>query len=251
MLRAVIVDDESDAIESIRILLDDYFPNIQVVAFGQSVAEGHRIIMENDPDIVFLDIQMPDGTGFDLLEKIPNPTFRVIFITAYNQFAIKAFKYSALDYLLKPVDIDEFVTAVRRMEGMGTQRGVDRQIATLIENMSKERFEKVGLATSEGLEFVKIADIILVQAEGSYSTLKLVDNGELMVSKGLGEIEQLLEGHQFYRPHQSHLINIQYVKRIARNASEIVMEDGSIAYLSRRKKNQFMELIAELADTKK
>lgn len=252
MLKAVIVDDELDAIESVKLLLNENFPDIEIVATAQSVCDAEVVISASNPDIVFLDIEMPDGNGFDVLERLANHDFSVIFITAYNQYAIKAFKYSAIDYILKPIDITDFVNAVdkaRSTEGL-TPR-VEDKINVLLENINGNKPEKIALSTSESIEFVKISEIIQIEAEGSYSTLKFVDQTELVVSKNLGEFESLLEDHPFYRPHQSHLINLQHVKKVTRMGNEIVMDDGSVAFLSRRKKNQFMELMSTLVQHKK
>jgi two-component system LytT family response regulator len=252
MFKAVIVDDELDAIESVKLLLNENFSNITIAGTAQNVHDAQEIIALVKPDIVFLDIEMPDGTGFDVLEAIPDRKFKVIFITAYNQYAIKAFKYSAVDYILKPIDIDEFVNAVGRLEELNTSNPkAEEKIKVLLENVNGKRPEKIALSTSESIEFVRISDIIQIEAEGSYSTLKFQDQTSLVVSKNLGEFESLLEDHPFYRPHQSHLINLLHVKKVTRLGNEIVMEDGSIAFLSRRKKNQFMELMSTMVQHKK
>jgi two-component system LytT family response regulator len=252
MFKAVIVVDELDAIESVKLLLNENFSNITIAGTAQNVHDAQEIIALVKPDIVFLDIEMPDGTGFDVLEAIPDRKFKVIFITAYNQYAIKAFKYSAVDYILKPIDIDEFVNAVGRLEELNTSNPkAEEKIKVLLENVNGKRPEKIALSTSESIEFVRISDIIQIEAEGSYSTLKFQDQTSLVVSKNLGEFESLLEDHPFYRPHQSHLINLLHVKKVTRLGNEIVMEDGSIAFLSRRKKNQFMELMSTMVQHKK
>ncbi len=252
MLKAVIVDDEPDAIESIKLILNDHFSDIVITGTAQSVKQAISIINTHKPDVVFLDIEMPNGNGFDVLEGLTNKDFHVIFITAYNQYALKAFKYSAVDYILKPVDIDELVNAIKRINDSTQPKEVNgKKMDNLLENMRKERPEKIALSTSEGIEFAKISDIIQVQAEGSYSIIKMLDQSELVVSKNLGEFEQLLEDHAFYRPHQSHLINVSHVKKITRLGNEIVMDDGSIAFLSRRKKNQFLDLMSTLVQKKK
>jgi two-component system LytT family response regulator len=252
MFKAVIVDDELDAIESVKLLLNENFSNITIAGTAQNVHDAQEIIALVKPDIVFLDIEMPDGTGFDVLEAIPDRKFKVIFITAYNQYAIKAFKYSAVDYILKPIDIDEFVNAVGRLEELNTSNPkAEEKIKVLLENVNGKRPEKIALSTSESIEFVRISDIIQIEAEGSYSTLKFQDQTSLVVSKNLGEFESLLEDHPFYIPHQSHLINLLHVKKVTRLGNEIVMEDGSIAFLSRRKKNQFMELMSTMVQHKK
>jgi len=193
---------------------------------------------------------MPGGSGFEVLEGLPERNFQVIFVTAYNQYAIKAFKYSAVDYILKPIDIDELVNAVCKIKS-SKNHNVEDKINLLLENVKGSKPDKIALSTSESIEFVRIADIVQIHAEGSYSTLKLTDQSELLVSKNLGEFESLLEDHPFYRTHQSHLINLLHVRKITRLGNEIVMEDGSVAFLSRRKKNQFLELMTTMVQQKK
>ncbi|MGE4288419.1 MAG: LytR/AlgR family response regulator transcription factor [Salinivirgaceae bacterium] len=250
MYKAVIVDDELDAIESIKLILAENIDFIEVVGTAQNVDDARRIIQTTDPNIVFLDIEMPGGSGFEVLEGLPERNFQVIFVTAYNQYAIKAFKYSAVDYILKPIDIDELVNAVCKIKST-KNHNVEDKINLLLENVKSSKPDKIALSTSESIEFVRIADIVQIHAEGSYSTLKLSDQSELLVSKNLGEFESLLEDHPFYRTHQSHLINLLHVRKITRLGNEIVMEDGSVAFLSRRKKNQFLELMTTMVQQKK
>jgi len=252
MYKAVIVDDELDAIESVKLLLNENFPNIEIEGTAQSVTQALEVIPKVSPEIVFLDIEMPDGKGFDVLERIQDRNFSVIFITAYNQYAVKAFKFSAIDYILKPIDIDDFVKAVEKaMKNVSLTHNVEDKINVLLENINGNKPEKIAISTSESIEFVNISDIVQIQAEGSYSVLKFLDNSNLMVSKNLGEFENLLEDHPFYRTHQSHLINLLHVKKVNRLGNEIVMDDSSIAFLSRRKKNQFMEIMSNMVQQKK
>lgn len=250
MYKAVIVDDELDAIESIKLIIAENIDFIEVVGTAQNVDDARRIIQNTDPNIVFLDIEMPGGSGFEVLEGLPERNFQVIFVTAYNQYAIKAFKYSAVDYILKPIDIDELINAVYKIKS-SNNNNVEDKINLLLENVKSSKPDKIALSTSESIEFVRIADIVQIHAEGSYSTLKLSDQSELLVSKNLGEFESLLEDHPFYRTHQSHLINLLHVRKITRLGNEIIMEDGSVAFLSRRKKNQFLELMTTMVQQKK
>ncbi len=252
MFKVVIIDDEQDAIESIRLFLNENFPDLTVSGSAQSVDEAVHILTLAQPGLVFLDIEMPGGSGFDVLERMPNRDFNVIFVTAYNQYAIKAFKYSASDYLLKPFDFTEMTCAIKKVLNGKPQGGVvEEKINLLLQNIKNNKPEKIALATSESIEFIKISNIIHIQAEGSYSTLKLLDQSELVVSKNLGEFESLLEDYPFYRAHQSHLINLTYVKKVNRYGNEIIMDDGSVAFLSRRKKNQFMELMSSMMQKKR
>ncbi len=252
MLSAVIVDDELDAIEAIKLILKEHFPDINVLGYAQHVTDARNLIISEKPDIVFLDIEMPSGTGFDVLEGIPERNFNVIFVTAYNQYALKAFKYSATDYILKPIDIDDLVRAIKKIELQLGRPGIaEAKIDNLLQNIQAEKPEKIALSTSESIEFVKIDNIVQIQGEGNYSTLKMLDQTELVVSKNIGEFEDLLSDYMFFRPHQSHLINLKHVKKVNRYGNEIVMEDSSIAFLSRRKKNAFLDLMLSMVQKKK
>ncbi len=252
MLKAVLVDDETDAIQALRLILEEHFPKIQIEGWAQNVTDARLLIKNTRPDIVFLDIEMPSGTGFDVLEGLSERNFNVIFVTAYNQYALKAFKYSATDYLLKPIDIDEMIKAIAKIEKQKANgKQVEEKINILLQNLQSERPEKIALSTSESIEYVKIANIVQIVAEGSYSTLKMLDQSELVVSKNLGEFETLLEEYPFFRPHQSHLINLSHVKKVNRYGNEIVMDDNSIAFLSRRKKLAFLDLMSNMVQKRK
>jgi two-component system LytT family response regulator len=251
MYKVVIVDDEQDAIESIKLIIQEHFSDVVISGTAKSAEEAIKLIPLVEPDIVFLDIEMPGGSGFDVLEGLTQRNFSVIFVTAYSQYAIKAFKYSAVDYILKPIDIDELVAAVAKIHPLDAHHKSEAKINLLLENVRSIKPDKIALSTSESIEFVNISDIVQILAEGSYSTLKFLDQTELVVSKNLGEFESLLEDHPFYRPHQSHLINLLHVKKINRLGNEIILDDGSVAFLSRRKKNQFMEIMASMVQHKK
>jgi len=245
MLTAVIVDDEVDAVYSIELIINEYCSNVSIIGKANSAIEGRDVILEKKPDLIFLDIEMPRGTGFDLLEMLPERNFDIIFITAYNNWAIKAFKYSAVDYILKPIDIDELIEAVNKVEKNSSSRGFsDDKYQALLENIKINKNKKLSISTSEGIEYVEISKIIRFEGEGSYSKVYIVDQPVLLISKNLKEFQELLSKNNFFRTHNSHLINLEFVKKyVLKDGGHIEMKDNSIVPISRRKKDVFNEVM--------
>jgi len=248
MLKAVIIDDEADAVNSIELIINEYCNNVMVVGKAYSASEGKEVIISKNPDIVFLDIEMPRGNGFDMLEMIPNKDFQVIFITAYNNWAIKAFKYNAIDYILKPIDIDDFIKAVNKVEqNKSTSKGndVDRY-KELLSNISNKTLNKIAISTSEGIEYIEIEKIIRFEGDGSYSKVFIIGQTYILVSKNLKEFQELLEEKDFFRTHNSHLINLAFVKKyVMKDGGHIEMKDNSIVPISRRKKEAFIDIMGK------
>jgi len=251
MINVVIIDDEQDAINSIELIINEYCSNAQVIGTASSAAEGRTVILNKKPDLIFLDIEMPRGNGFDLLEMLPDRNFEIIFITAYNNFAIKAFKYSAIDYILKPIDIDEFIEAVDRAEQRIFQQKkggakVNDKYDILLENIKTSKPSKIMVPTSEGHIYIEIVNINRVEAEGSYSMIYLTEEKKILVSKNLKEFENMLSDNNFFRPHNSHLINLEHVKKyVVKDGGYIEMNDETIVPISRRRKESFIEKMQE------
>ncbi len=251
MIKVVIVDDEQDAINSIALIINEYCSNAEVVGTASSAVEGRDVILNQQPDLVFLDIEMPRGNGFDLLEMLPERHFEVIFITAYNNFAIKAFKYSAIDYILKPIDIEEFIESVNKAEqrievGKKQPDSKVSKYDLLLENIRTNKPTKIMVPTSEGQIYIEIKDISRIEAEGSYSLLFLNNSNKLLVSKNLKEFETMLDENDFFRPHNSHLINLEHVKKyVLKDGGYIEMTDGTVVPISRRRKEFFIEKMQE------
>ena len=249
MLRAVIVEDEKRSRETLSGLLKIYCKNLTVVGEAENVREGLEVIQKQNPDVVFLDIQMPDGSGFKLLKQIKQISFDVIFTTAYDQFAIKAIRFSALDYLLKPIFPNDLVNAVNKAEKNKQAQKSNSNIKVLLENINRPPAEspKIILSTSEKINVVKVEEIIRCESDNYYTMFYFTDEKRLLVSKTLKEQEELLSEYNFIRPHKSHLINVKYIKSYLKtDGGVILMEDGSKIPVSRRKKEYIKEILSNL-----
>lgn len=249
MIRAVIVEDEKHSRETLRGLLDRYCRNVIVVAEADTYRGGIAVIKEFKPQLVFLDIQMPDGSGFRLLEELDEVNFEIIFTTAFDQFAIKAIKYSALDYLLKPIDPEELANALKKVEQKITDQAVNQNIQVLLDNIKNKETEpqKIVLSTSEKIHVIETDDILRCESDNYYTNFFLTSGKQILVSKTLKENEEMLGGHNFIRPHKSHLVNIKYIKGYLRSdGGYIEMTDGSKIPVSRRKREKIIEIITHL-----
>lgn len=249
MITAIIIEDEKKSAETLRGLLNRYCPNVEILDEAGGYREGIEKIRVHQPDVVFLDIQMPDGSGFKVLEELKELDFDVIFTTAFDQFAIKAIKYSALDYLLKPIDPEELVEAVKKVEKKRTESKKNKNIETFLENIKTpgEDPHKIVLSTSEKIHVIDVDDILRCESDNYYTHFFFTNGTKILVSKTLKENEQLLSDHNFIRPHKSHLINVKYIKSFIRqDGGYIVMSDGSKVPVSRRKKERIMEVLLNL-----
>lgn len=247
MIRCILVDDESNSLEMMEWLLQTYCPEVKVEALCNSAESGMQAIAKYRPDVVFLDIEMPHMNGFDMLEQFDKLYFDVVFCTAYDQFAIKAFKYSALNYLLKPVDPDDLKETIRRIQAkqaIPTREQLELLISG-IRTTQKQTVNRIALTTSDGMIFVSTADILYCEAESNYTSVVL-QNKKIVVSKTLKEIDEALSGPDFYRIHNSFLININHVQRFVRgDGGYVVMNDGKSIGISRSRRQEFMELFSK------
>jgi len=247
MIKALVIDDENRTRDLIAKMINSFGLNIDAISEGESVVSGLKAIEEHTPAIVFLDIQMPDGTGFDLLRSIPNKSFEVIFITAHEEFAIKAIKFSALDYILKPIDADELKAAVERaVESIGTKKE-ESQFDALQLNIQSNQKRRLVLKTQESVHVVELDSIIRCESERNYTSFFLINGKKIVVSKTLKDYEILLAGHNFLRVQQSHLINLDFVSRYDKvNGGTIVMKDDSEIPLSPAKREVFFKILENL-----
>jgi two-component system LytT family response regulator len=230
--------------EVIKKMLAKYCPDVEVLAIEPTVEKAVLAIHRHNPALVFLDIELPDGTGFNVLEHFPSKAFHVVFITAHQHYALKALKASAVDFLLKPVDISELVAAVEKVKAGGSKDDMQQRRDVLMHNSNPQNslMQKIALPTQEGLLFVSQQDIMLCQAEGNYTSLKLKTNESILVSKPLAHFEELLDTTQFCRTHQSYLVNLNYIKKyIKGRGGYLVMHDGAKVEVSVRMKNEFLD----------
>ncbi len=249
MIKAIIVDDELGARESLSKMIEKNCKQIEVVAKVDSMLSAFEAITNKEPDLVFLDIEMPNGNAFDLLEKFKSINFNIIFTTAYDHYAIKAIKFSAIDYILKPIDPEELVTAVKRFENQrGQKESLDKQFKTLLSNVKPDnKLKKVGIPDGDGLIFINLSDIIRCDSDGNYTFFILTSGKKIIASRTLGEYEQMFTDDNFFRIHRSHLINLEHVKKyIKGEGGYVVMSDNSQVEVSRRNKTDFLEKLSHL-----
>jgi two-component system LytT family response regulator len=242
MLKAIIIDDEPYCCEALATLLEDV-PGVQVVATCNSDAEGLIDIQKNTPDIVFLDVEMPRMNGFEMLEQIPSVDFEIIFTTSYDKYAVKAIRFSALDYLLKPVDAEELTQAVQKVL-LRSQKPIQQQLQLLLQKMNQplSPVNKIALPTMEGLQMISIDSIISCESESNYTTLHLKTKRRLVVSRTLKELDELLEGYSFVRVHRCHLVNLNEVEKyIKGDGGYLLMSDGSTVDVSKSRKELLMQ----------
>lgn len=214
MIRAILVDDEQSNLENLNALLSKYCPQVEIVGAAQNIADAQRLHQQFHPNLIFLDIQLQQELGFDLLRLIPNKSFEVIFVTAFDLYGINAVKFAALDYLLKPLDIEELKEAVNKVQTKLVQETQNKQLAFLIKHLQKpdQPYPKIALPQQHEIRYLNIGEIIRCQADNTYTNFYL-ENGEcILISKALKEYADLLQPHGFLRTHQSHLINPKFVK---------------------------------------
>lgn len=247
-MRAIIVDDELYCTEVLSALLRKHCPQVEILAEFTDPQKAVPYILEQNPDLLFLDIEMPRLNGFDLLERCKPIQFQVIFTTAYNQYALRAIKLSALDYLLKPIDTEELIEAIQK-----AQQHLQRPEWEQIELMETTRQagesvpKQIALSTLEGLIFVEVAEILYCKSEGSYTTLYFTNGETMLLSKSIKEVGDLLTVCGFLRVHNSYLINLNHIKKYIRGeGGEVIMKNGHSVPVSRSKKAVFLERIAKL-----
>lgn len=245
MQRVIIVEDEIRSREFLQAVLQEHCSTLEVVATAGNVDDAVRAIRAHRPDLIFLDIELQTGTGFDVLAQTADVQPAVIFTTAYDHYAIKAIKFSAVDYLLKPIDVDELKAAVSRTQSLQEKESGQKTLNALMQNLKQLRTADnptITLSVAEGLEFIPLSDIIHIEAAGAYTNFFLKGGKKLMVSKNLKEYENMLTDHDFMRVHNSHIINLAEVKRMVRSdGGYAVMSDDAQVIISPKKKEEFVE----------
>lgn len=248
MIRCVIVEDEEMARKVLKSLLAQYCKDVMVCAEAGDVESGKSMIEAFRPDLVFLDIEMPGGSGFKLLSSIDNIDFEVVFTTAYEQFAIKAIRHAALDYLLKPIDPKELVAAVEKVKESKYKKTLKKQYDSLLKNIDPEQLvvRKISISTTDKIHLIEVDNIIRCESDNYYSILYFKNGTNLMVSKTLKEMEQKLEEYDFVRTHKSHLVNIRCIMNFIKDEMVVLLSDGTKVPVSKRKKEKILEIINNL-----
>ncbi|HEY0045735.1 MAG TPA: LytTR family DNA-binding domain-containing protein [Flavobacterium sp.] len=249
MITALLIDDDINLRNGMKSLLSRYAPEIKIIGEADSVESGVEAMQDLRPQVVFLDIQLGDGTGFDILEQTAAKTGKssshIVFITAHEQYAIKAFRFSALDFLLKPVDPEELEKVIGKINSVVNSNDY-AHIDLLLENIRKkvDNFKRIALSTSEGIHLFEVSDIIRCESEDNYTKFYIKNHKPILISKTLKDYEDLLKDHGFERIHQSHLINLSYMKSyIKKDGGYVVMADNSNIPISQRKKERLQELL--------
>jgi len=239
MLKTVLVDDEINALEALEWKLNRYIDDIQIIKCNSPI-EAIEVIQEEKPDLVFLDIDMPEMDGFTMLQKLSYTNFDLIFTTAHDEFALQAIKVSALDYLLKPVDKDELITAVDKVVASRKGNHLEDKLQSLFSNLNKS--DKINISADGKIYLLDRNDVIMLKSDKSYTTVFLVDDKKILVSKTLKEVEKKFEYPEFFRVHNSFLINMNHVKEYLKSlGGELIMSNGMSASISRNKKNELLE----------
>lgn len=244
MIKAIIVDDEQHCIDALQQLAKP-INNLQIVATYKTVIDAVNSIEALQPDLVFLDVQINDATGFDFLNQLKSISFEVIFTTAHEAYAVQAFKFSAVDYLLKPIDEDDFKLAIDKLNSKMEANDFSKKVSALLSNISKNDIQKkITIPTTDGLEFVNVSNIIRCEADVNYTTIFTTDGKKIMVAKTLKSFENLLSNCNFFRVHNSHLINLDFLKKYTKGkGGYVTLIDNSTIEVSTRRKDDFLRAI--------
>lgn len=240
LISAVIIDDEQNNIDNLEILLQQYCPQLTVVGKALNAHDGEILITQHQPDIVFLDIQMPVKNGFALLQSLPVHNFELIFITAFDHYGIQAVKFSALDYLLKPIDTEELKTAVHKAIYRSTEKKQNRKLENLLqvmEHRQNKEMHRIALTSARETRFIKTEEIIRCESSNNYTSFYLINGERIMTSKPIFEYEEMLVNYGFIRCHQSHLVNKKHIRSLVKeDGGFLVLDDNTQVPVSRLKK---------------
>lgn len=247
-MKIVIIDDEVRARRIMKTLLEEHCPFVEICDMAENVPAGVKAIQKHQPDLVFLDIEMPEYSGFQLLDFFDKIDFEIVFATAYNNYALKAFQVSAIGYLLKPIEIDALVKIVEKVKSIKSPTPIQERLGVLKANLEHNgRMKKIGLPTSEGLVFVQTEAIMYLKAQGAYTEILLLDKPKILVAKNIKQLEESLIHPNFFRTHRSFLVNLSHVQRfIRKDGGYLIMEDGQKIPLSARNKQTFLTAFQQL-----
>jgi two-component system LytT family response regulator len=243
VIKTIIIDDEVSGRKTLSWLLEEYCPELELVGMADGVDSGVKLIDKSNPDLVFLDIELTPGSGFDILEQCPNANFEVIFVTAYDEYAIKAFRFSAVDYLVKPVNVEDLQKSIKRIKKQDSGSVIKQQIETLLANIKgkEQKLSKLAIPTQDGYELIDTAEIIWCESDGSYTKFH-TKSRSIMASKTMGEFETMLTEQGFFRIHRTHMINFNHITRYIKGRGGcILMNDGTELAVSRYRKDELLE----------
>lgn len=250
-ITTLIVDDEAKCRNTLRELLKRSCPQVQIIGEADSVDAAYKLILEHNPQLIFLDVEMPYGNGFDLLQRLPHLKFEIVFVTGFDQYALRAIKFHALDYLLKPLDLKELIEAVKKAEEAIYKKQDTQRLRLLLDNLKNPDpgTHRIAIPTIKGREFIPVEDIMHCQADGGSTWLFLKNDRKLFSSQNLGTFEKILpaadtnQNHRFFRIHHSHLINIAFLKKYNNRSSEAEMQNGATLAISQRRKSKFIKIV--------
>jgi len=245
MIRTVVIEDEDNSRTMLLNLVHEHCQQIKVVAEADSVPTGLTAIVEHKPQLVFLDIELQSETAFEILEKLPEINFELIFTTAFDHYALKAIKFCAIDYLLKPIDLNELLIAVAKAEKRLNHEYLNKNLEALLNNLKSgsQNNHRIALPTLEGLLFVSVSDIIYCESSGPYTQFYLKQPNKILTSRHLKEYEDLLNGYNFFRIHKSYLVNLQEIQKYIRgDGGQLIMSNGAALTVSKQRKEKFMDI---------
>jgi two-component system LytT family response regulator len=246
-LKAILVDDELSSLQNLQQKLMEFCPEVKVIAMSQKPEEAIFLIRHHNPDVIFLDIEMPRISGFRMLDELQGMRAEIIFTTAYNHYAIEAIRISAFDYLVKPIALEDLQSSVHRLVAQHAHQ-VQEKLDVLKKSLQENKTQdgKIAIPTGEGMEFLPIKDILRIESSANYSKLYLLNGHTMLVTRLLKDFEEMLLPYRFYRVHHSHLINLSYIRKYIRGeGGQVVMQNGDTIDVARRKKEEFLKLIAE------
>ncbi len=249
LITAVIIDDEQNNIDNLAILLRQYCPQLEIIGDATNATDGEKLILQLTPDIVFLDIQMPGKNGFDMLQSLRTHNFELIFVTAFEQYGIQAVKFSAIDYLLKPINTDELKAAVQKAIYRSSEKKQNKKLENLLQVLQNEQQKdthRIALTSAKETRFIKTKEIIRCESSNNYTTFYIFGGERIMVSKPIFEYEEMLQGYGFIRCHQTHLVNKRFIKSLVKqDGGYLLLEDGTEIPVSRMKKELVRKELGE------
>ena len=248
MIKTIIIEDELQSSQLLELMLKDFGDSIEVVDVCNTPAKGIESIQKHTPDLVFLDIEMPRMNGFEMLQRLGTIDFNIIFTTAYNKYAINAIKISALDYLLKPIDKIELSVGIKKCVQNMEQKNMGFKMDMLLKNMSRQNAmdKTLTLTSTEGVRFIRMKDIVRLEAHGRYTKFYLANKEDILASRTLGDFEEILSENEFFRIHETHIINLLYIDRFHKGNNYVLLTDKTELPLARRRKEEFLKIIPRI-----